>query len=320
LLCRVICAGINPCDAKFQIGDKVPHWARDVARMAMEGRAVGFDFSGVVVDAPPGCPGFSIGDSVFGTLPSGAGTLTHYVQAPMDQIAKKPTSLSFAEAGALPIVGLTAMQALVFDNHLSKSQRLLVIGGSGGVGHVAIQIARAIGAQVTSVCGPRNSKFVEALGAENIIDYTKGSDFILSELKRLTSLEGPFDLCLDTVSSNEEQDAVYQYRRLIMANNDGRRLVRGKYITIGGSTSEWARALVKKLVGMNLFGQQELFWVSFPGSRRALEQLKALTEAQQLRPTVSEIFPFEEEAVQTAFERLHSRRTVGKLVVQVSPN
>ncbi|EKX41723.1 hypothetical protein GUITHDRAFT_74502 [Guillardia theta CCMP2712] len=319
LLCRVICAGINPVDAKFLVGDKLPHWAGEIGRSVIEGRTVGFDFSGIVVDTPSDCSQFKVGDRVFGILPAGQGTFTQYVHVPIDQVAIKPSSLSFAEASSLPLVGLTALQALKIDHHLAPSQRLLVIGGSGGVGHVAIQVAKAIGAKVTTICSPSNTDFVRSLGADKVIDYTKGNEHVLAELTEEAKANGPFDLCFDTVSSNEAKDREFQYRRMITSKNRSRSLLAGKYVTIGGSTSEWAKALVKRVCGLNLFGKEELFWVWFPNTRKTLEELGALAESRQVRPKLAEVIPFEESAVRNAFARLHGRRVVGKFAIQVSP-
>eukprot|EP00282_Hemiselmis_andersenii_P040093 CAMPEP_0169432120 /NCGR_PEP_ID=MMETSP1042-20121227/3312_1 /TAXON_ID=464988 /ORGANISM="Hemiselmis andersenii, Strain CCMP1180" /LENGTH=221 /DNA_ID=CAMNT_0009542579 /DNA_START=116 /DNA_END=777 /DNA_ORIENTATION=+ len=173
ILCRVVCAGINPVDAKGLVGDKLPHACSPLARRAIDGKTVGFDFAGTVMEVPAGCE-YKPGDAVYGTMPPGAGSFCEYVSAPLDQVAKKPSSLSFSEAASLPLVGLTSVQALVHDNGLVSGQHLLLIGASGGVGHVALQVAKAVGASVTAVCSQRNAEFVQRLGADRVVDYTKG--------------------------------------------------------------------------------------------------------------------------------------------------
>ena len=155
VLCRVACAGINPVDAKGLVGDKLPPWLGGLGRAAVEGAGVGFDFSGIVVRAPA-ASALREGDAVFGTAPPMTGSFAEEIIVPLDQVAPKPRSLSFAEAAALPLVGLTALQSLVHDNGLCQGQHLLVIGASGGVGHVACQLAKAVGAAVTAVCSARN--------------------------------------------------------------------------------------------------------------------------------------------------------------------
>ena len=204
VLVRVAYAGINPVDAKGLVGDKLPPWLSTlVARRAIEGRVVGFDFSGTVASVPAGCQKFKVGDPVFGTMPPGVGSFCEQVVAPLDQIARKPASLSFAEAAALPLVGLTAYQALLQDNGLCAGQHLLLIGASGGVGHVALQVAKSVGATVTAVCSARNKDLVMSMGADRVVDYTRGG--LEEQLKEAAAQGGKFNLCFDTVSSLEEK-------------------------------------------------------------------------------------------------------------------
>lgn len=125
VLCHVACAGLNPVDAKGLVGDKLPEWLSGVGRTAIEGRVVGFDFSGTVVSAPATSP-FKAGDAIWGTAPPLVGTFAEEISVPLDQIAPKPPSLTFSEAAALPLVGLTALQSLKHDNGLCEGQHLLV--------------------------------------------------------------------------------------------------------------------------------------------------------------------------------------------------
>ena len=198
VLCRVACAGINPVDAKGLVGDKLPPWLGGLGRAAVEGAGVGFDFSGIVVRAPAAST-LREGDAVFGTAPPMTGSFAEEIIVPLDQVAPKPRSLSFAEAAALPLVGLTALQSLVHDNGLCQGQHLLVIGASGGVGHVACQLAKAVGAAVTAVCSARNHDRVRAWGADHVVDYSQGDAATLQGLRAAAAAHGAFDLCLDTV-------------------------------------------------------------------------------------------------------------------------
>ena len=126
MLCHVACAGLNPVDAKGLVGDKLPEWLSGVGRSAIEGCVVGFDFSGTVVRAPESS-NFKPGDAIFGTAPPMVGTFAEEIEVPLDQVAAKPPSLTFSEAAALPLVGLTALQSLKHDNGLCEGQHLLVV-------------------------------------------------------------------------------------------------------------------------------------------------------------------------------------------------
>lgn len=140
VLVRVVAAGLNPVDAKRQVGDKLPEALDCVSRAVVAGRCVGFDFAGVVHQAPAGA-GLSPGDAVFGSVPPLTGSCATFVSAPLHQVARKPESLSFREAATLVLPGLTAVQA--FEQHsLQAGQRLLVVGATGGVGHLAVQIGK----------------------------------------------------------------------------------------------------------------------------------------------------------------------------------
>ena len=155
VLVDVVAAGLNPVDAKYLVGDKLPSWLDAlVGRRSVEGLGVGFDFAGVVACAGAGAGAqlFAPDDRVFGTSPIGVASVADVVEVPAHQVAHMPRGASFARAAALPLVGLTALQALR-HNGLACGKRLLLIGASGGVGHVALQVAKAMGAHVTAVAG-----------------------------------------------------------------------------------------------------------------------------------------------------------------------
>lgn len=310
-VCRVKAVGLNPVDAKFVIGDKFGSWMLPAVRRLVDQRTVGFDFSGVVVEAPPES-GLRSGDPVFGTVPPLAGSLSEYILAPLDQIARKPASLSFVEAAALPLVGLTAVQSMRDDHGLRPGQRVLIIGASGGVGHVAVQVAKALGAHVTGICSQKNAALVRRLGADEVIDYVH--DDIVATLRRGVDAGGPFDLCLDCVSSHDARDSGFAYEEHIRGVKPA--LLTGTYVTIGGFTHQWLTAGIKRVFGLNLFPRgRELYWIRLPKSAPGLEVLRGWVEAGQLRPIVAETVRFDDAGVRAGFASLHSRRVVGKVVV-----
>ncbi len=148
---------------------------------------LGREVAGTVVEVGARVTRFAPGDAVFGI---GEGSFSEYVCARADKLAHKPAAVSFEQAATIGISGLTALQALRDAGRLGSGQRVLIIGASGGVGSFAVQIARAMGAEVTGVCSTANTALVAGLGAQEVIDYTK-TDF--------TKTESRFDIVMDAV-------------------------------------------------------------------------------------------------------------------------
>jgi len=166
VLVRVHAAGVNPVDWVTRAGDGV---------FESPPFTLGWDVSGVVEEVGVGVTRFRPGDEVIGLpwFPRQAGAYAEYVTAPSRQFARKPKRLSHVEAGGLPLAGLTAWQVLVDVAALESGQRLLVTAAAGGVGHLAVQIAKARGAYVIGTCRSDKHDFVRDLGADEVIDYTK---------------------------------------------------------------------------------------------------------------------------------------------------
>jgi len=146
-----------------------------VARLALGLRAPrvkvpGLDLAGNVVAVGSSVARFAPGDEVFGI---GRGSFAEFAAAREDKLAHKPAHLGFEEAAAVPVSGLTALQGLVDTGRLETGQRVLITGASGGVGSYAVQIARALGAEVTAVCSTAKIDFVRSLGADHVLDYTR---------------------------------------------------------------------------------------------------------------------------------------------------
>ena len=163
-----------------------------------------------------------MGDEVFGLAcdPSKLmvkwlkGSFAEYTPAPMNQIALKPKNLTHAQAAALPLVGTTACQAFM-EHGLKAGQRVLIVGASGGVGHVAVQVASLQGAHVVAVCSGSNSEHVSQCGAKVVLDYRDGD--IFQKISDECNANGPFDLVLDCVNSADSRDKEASYRSHIMA-------------------------------------------------------------------------------------------------------
>jgi NADPH:quinone reductase-like Zn-dependent oxidoreductase len=349
LLVRVKACGVNPVDAKGVIGDKLPPFMRGFARRLVDGKIAGFDLSGVVEHAPPGC-GFAVGDEVYGAVPPFRGALAELVSVPLDQVAAKPQSLTHEEAAALVLPGVTVAQLL--DQHgFAAGQHVLVLGASGGVGHLAVQVLRARGAGfVAGVCSAKNAAFCESVGAHAVAAYDAddaeknnnkkidaSDDALVASLRSMVEKnERPFDLVIDTVTSHDARDASCAYERRVRgakgvlrladakardANVNYKKGSPGEYVVIGGGTAEWLKAGLKRVCGIDLFAKgRELFWIRFPGCRKDLDSLRALADGAEdtsrgIKPRIAQTHPLTSEGARAAFAALHSRRTVGKVVV-----
>jgi NADPH:quinone reductase-like Zn-dependent oxidoreductase len=184
VLVRVRAVGVNPVEAVIRSGQ--------FPLLGEPPFILGWDVSGVVEDIEPGVTRFQAGDEVYGMpfFPRPANAYAEYVAAPSRQLARKPASLSHAEAAALPLAGLTAWQALVDTAQVAAGQRVLIHGAGGGVGHIAVQIAKAHGAHVIGTASAAKHDFVASLGADELIDY-HATDF--------ASHADGVDVVLDTI-------------------------------------------------------------------------------------------------------------------------
>jgi NADPH:quinone reductase-like Zn-dependent oxidoreductase len=185
VLVRVHAAGVNPMDWKIRTGmlkDFMP---------ATFPYVPGADLAGVVEKVGPGVNAFQPGQAVFGR--TSQGSYTEYAIAPVNTLALKPASLSYDEAATIAVGATTAWQGLFDHGNLQPGQRVLILGGAGGVGNFAVQFARWKGAQVISTASTRNVDFVRSLGAETVIDYTR---------TQVADAVHDVDLVLDTVGGS----------------------------------------------------------------------------------------------------------------------
>ncbi len=191
VLVRIQASGVNPLDSKIRAGE-APHARHPFPAV------LGMDLAGVIEAKGGDVAGFSVGDEVYG-LTGGVGglqgSLAEYAAVDADLLAPKPANLSMREAGALPLVIITAWEGLVDRARTKADQTVLVHGGAGGVGHVAVQIARARGADVFTTVGPGQAEIVRGYGATPI-DYTTTT--VAQYVEEFTAGEG-FDVIYDTV-------------------------------------------------------------------------------------------------------------------------
>jgi NADPH:quinone reductase-like Zn-dependent oxidoreductase len=281
IVVRVHAASVNPIDAYTRSGA--------FPLLGAPPFTVGWDVSGVVEEVVPGVTRFKAGDEVFGMpfFPRAAGAYAEYVAAPSRHFATKPAGLDHVAAAALPLAGLTAWQALVDTADVRPGTRVLVHGAGGGVGHLAVQIAKARGAEVLATASPAKHDFVRGLGADRIIDYTAG-DFAAG----LTGV----DVVIDGIGGG------YGQRSLPVLAPDG------LLITLVERTStelaDAAAAAGRRFTGLIV-----------EPDHVGLEALSALVADGRLRPHVQHVLPLEEAA--KAHELIESGRTQGKIVLTV---
>ncbi|MBN1815730.1 MAG: zinc-dependent alcohol dehydrogenase family protein [Sedimentisphaerales bacterium] len=191
VLIKIAASSVNPIDGKIRRGE-VPINPPFPA-------ILGMDVAGVIEQVADDVGEFRPGDEVYGCA-GGAGSyqgaLAEYMLADARLLAPKPKSLSFAEAAVLPLVGITAWEALIEHAHIQPGWKVLIHGGTGGVGHIAVQIAKAKGATVYATCGsPEKADFVRGLGADGVINYR--TETVEDYVKQYTDGEG-FDVAFDT--------------------------------------------------------------------------------------------------------------------------
>jgi len=187
ILVDVHAASLNPFDYKVRRG-----YMKEMIPLTLP-VTIGGDFAGVVTQLGEGVSAFAVGDEVFGqavVVGGGSGTLAEFTAAKVENVAKKPTSVDFIQSAALPLVGASAVQALIEHAKLSSGQKILIHGGAGGIGSIAIQLAKTLGAYVATTASAEHAQFVRELGADEVIDY-KGQDF--------ATMLTDFDVVYDTV-------------------------------------------------------------------------------------------------------------------------
>ena len=253
----------------------------------------GFDFAGTVVEVGPEVTEWQIGDRVFG---ASLGTCAEEVRAKTKHLARIPDSLTDEEAAALPTSGLAALHALRDVAKLEKGQRIVINGASGAVGHFALQLAHAWGAEVVAVCSNRNAEFVKELGADVVVDYQR-EDFTTREPRA------------DVLFDNVENRPLAECRRAVRK--------KGLVILNSGTGAKGLRLIWRIFhpILLSPFISQRLRrYVSQP-NRKDLEQLAELAASKTIRPAFDRVVPLEEAPA--ALEHLASGRARGKVVVRV---
>ncbi|MGW1087447.1 NADP-dependent oxidoreductase [Streptomyces sp. NPDC002596] len=279
VLVRVRASAVNPVDVAVRAGA--------FPLLGEPPFVLGWDISGTVVETGPGAR-YRVGDEVYGMpfFPRAASGYAEYVAAPSRQLARKPSSVDHVHAAALPLAALTAWQGLVDLAQVSAGQRVLIHRAAGGVGHFAVQIAKARGAYVIALASSPKHEFVTGLGADEVIDY-RTTDF--------TEVVRDIDIVFDSTAQGDRSLAVLRPG--------------GALISILEHGSRELAARVEE-AGLRFIG------VSVEPDYAALEAIAALVDAGTIVPYVAETFPLEEAG--KAHELVASGRTQGKVVLTVA--
>ncbi|MCP4434578.1 MAG: NAD(P)-dependent alcohol dehydrogenase [Actinomycetia bacterium] len=256
----------------------------------------GLDLAGTVVEVGKGVSRFEVGDDVFGI---GIGSYAEYARAPEDKLVHKPATLSFDQAAAVAISGLTAIQAVEDVARVRPGQEVLVLGASGGVGSFAVQLAKAAGARVTGVSSGAKADFVSSLGADEVIDYATSDP---------TAAADTYDVIIDTGGRNglgKLRHALTPTGTLVIVGGED-----GGSFT--GGTGRQLRAIL-----LSPFVRQRLRTFVSKEHHEGVERLRSHIEAGNLTPAVSTTYPLERAA--DALRDLEEGRIRGKAVVRVRP-
>ena len=293
VLVRVRAAGVNPADWAVMSG--LPYIARPVYGLRRPKIGVrGTDVAGHVAAVGSAVTRFKPGDEVFG---ASTGSYAEYAAASDDELAVKPANLTFEQAAAVPMAGLVALQAMRDHGKVRQGQTVLVNGASGGIGTFAVQIAKALGAEVTAVASTRNLELIRSIGADHVVDYTK-DDFTGSGKR--------YDVILDNVSNHS------------LTRLRGALTPTGVLIPNGGNFgNRWfasAGRLIRAAV-LFRFGTQRLGRFLVSTSHDDLLALKDLIEAGKVTPVLSGTYPLSNAG--RAIDHVGAGHAQGKVAITV---
>jgi NADPH:quinone reductase-like Zn-dependent oxidoreductase len=293
ILVEVKASSVNPFDWHAMRGE--PAFARLLVGLRRPKVPIrGLDVAGVVEAVGASVTEFRPGDEVFGHRPR---AFAEYVTGKEDRFVKKPASLSFEEAAAIPVAGMTALQGLRDKGGIQADQKVLITGASGGVGSFAVQIAKSFGAEVTGVCSTPNLELVRSLGADHVIDYTK-EDFTTSGKR--------YDLIVYAAGTHSLREC----RRVLTPN--------GTFVGVGSSkTSNFFSVLMGFALPhvMSRFTGQTFATYLTNGNKADLVFLAKLVEEGKLRPVVGRTYPLEQTPAAIAYQELGHAR--GKVIITV---
>ncbi len=295
VLVRVHAAALNPADWHILRGDPLVARLMGVGLTRPKARVAGIDAAGVVAAVGANVRGMRAGDAVLGFC---RGAFAEYACATADKVVAKPAGLTFDQAAAVPVAATTALRGIRDVGEVQAGHRVLVNGAGGGVGTFAVQIAAALGAEVTGVCSPRNAGLVRSLGAAHVVDYTT-EDFADGRTR--------YDVILDNVSS------------LPLTRLRGALTPKGTLVLNGGGSPGHIFgpvAGILRAVVANAFVSQRLRPLPSRQDRDELLAVTGLIEDGKLMPVVDRTYPLADTVEGLRYvEQGHAR---GKVVVTVA--
>lgn len=283
VLVKVYANSANPADWHILRG--APFFARFTTGLFKPKEKIpGADFAGIVVQTGENVIQFTVGDRVFGKALTG-GAFAEYVSVPENVCAAMPEGTGFPQMTSVPIAGLTALQALIEHGRLKQGETVLINGASGGVGHFAVQIAKAHGAKVTAVCSSKNVDFVTGLGADQVIAYDK---------ENIHQHKGKYDLVIDANGNLFHED----YKRM------GQRGVMVGFTTLGHMFSTLLKKATSKF---------PLIQFTAEANYKDLQTLASLIQEGKVTPHIEKTYSFED--IPAAISYIEAMRTRGKVVM-----
>ena len=290
VLIRVSAAAVNPLDWHLLRGEPFLVRLMGFGLLKPKHRILGADLSGRVEAVGTNVTRFKIGDEVFG---ASMGGFAEYACVNQDKLVPKPPAMTFEQAAAAPIAGITALQALRDNGRLQSGQHVLINGASGGVGTFAVQIAKALGAQVTGVCSGKNLETVTSIGADHVIDYTK---------EEFWSGGKEYDLIVDNAAFQSIQKSLRALKST------------GIYVGVGGSSSSLTvlQSLILNPLLARLKGKKV---VSFMANTKQADLvfIKELLEAGTVVPVIDRKYRLSETA--EAIRHVEEGHTRGKVII-----
>jgi NADPH:quinone reductase-like Zn-dependent oxidoreductase len=293
VLIRVQASSLNIFDWHMSTG--TPYMARMMAGLTKPKRPIpGADAAGVVVHVGANVEGFQVGDEVFGDI--GFGAFAEYASVNPRAITHKPAGIGFDQAAAVSLAGLTALQGLRDVGGLEAGQRVIVNGASGGVGTFAVQIAKALGAEVTAVCSTGKVETARSIGADEVIDYTK-DDF--------TETERDYDVLFDNAGNQPWSDT----SRVLRGGGISVAITGPKHAVMGPFRNLAFRKLLSRL------GNKRFAWFTAAVRRADLDTLAGMLESGSIVPVIERRYPLAE--VPDAMRYLGEGHAHGKLVITI---
>ncbi|MBK1894658.1 NADP-dependent oxidoreductase [Chryseobacterium paridis] len=280
VLIKVKAAGINPVDTKIRAGSHIS--SKTLKLPAILGK----DFSGIIEAIGQNVQHFEVGDAVFGLASQ---TYAEYIAVSPDVIVKKPDHISFEEAAAVPLAGLTAYQAVHDHLKVHSGDHILVQSAAGGVGHLAVQFAKVIGAFVSGTASGKNIEFLKELGVDQPIDYKN---------ERFEEILSNLDSALDTMGG----EVLYKSISCVKPG--------GKVVCLPSYTKDDPKA-----IELAQKGNVDLMWTMLTFKRESLLAISELLEKDLLKVFVGKTLPMDK--IREAHKEIETHGTKGKIVIQM---